>query len=348
MEKKTTIYHIANETNLSIATVSRVINNKGGYSKETEQKVLDTIRKLGYSPSSSAQSLASSSTRTIGLIYNFSRNFNSGEDYLVQFLSGVTAATNQYNYDILLDSNSIKQHVDAPSIINRGRFDGIVLPALSSYGHNLVKGLLSYDFPVVYTGPKLEDDEKGCNVYGGYGLYKREVLELLYKKGHRHIVFFEAYNYDDDFNYNDFNNIIELKQIINSFCSEKDLPHDQCRLILYDYSSLNQFQLLVEDVLSANDRPDAISIDSTRSVNIAYNVIQRLHLRIPGDISIISTSHQKRIGEEFSPALSIVYVNAFEMGKSAAELLISKIEKFENKAPKYIPYQMIVRNSIKL
>lgn len=347
MEKRTTIYHIANETKLSIATVSRVINNKGGYSKETEQRVLNTIRKLGYSPSSSAQSLASSSTRTIGIVYNFSNNFRSGEDYLVQFLSGITAVTNQYNYDILLDSNSIKQKLTAASIINRGRFDGIVIPALSNYSIDLVKDLQTYDFPVVYVGPKRNYDNKGCNVYGGFSLYKREVLELLYKRGHRSIVLFEAYNYSDDANHNDFTNIMELKQVIHSFCSERNLRPEQCRLILYDYTSLAQFHLLVEDVLSSSNRPDAISIDSIRAVNVAYNVIQTLKLCIPGDISVISTSHQERSGEEFSPSLSIVYVNAFDMGKSAAELLISKIEHFENKAPKYIPYQIIERSSIK-
>ena len=57
-QKNITIYDIAQATNLSIATISRIINKKGRYSAETESRVIKAMEELGYTPSASAQSLA--------------------------------------------------------------------------------------------------------------------------------------------------------------------------------------------------------------------------------------------------------------------------------------------------
>ena len=65
---KVTIYDVAREAGLSIATVSRVINGKGGVTPKSERKIRDAIAKLGYLPDASAQGLASSLVNTIGLV----------------------------------------------------------------------------------------------------------------------------------------------------------------------------------------------------------------------------------------------------------------------------------------
>ena len=63
-----TIYDVAREAKVSMATVSRVLNGTAVVKDETKQRVLDAIERLGYRPNAVARGLASKKTRTIGVI----------------------------------------------------------------------------------------------------------------------------------------------------------------------------------------------------------------------------------------------------------------------------------------
>jgi LacI family transcriptional regulator len=63
-----TIYEVSKLAGVSLATVSRVINNSGTVRPKTEQKVLTAIAELGYRPNSSAQSLASKRSNCVGIL----------------------------------------------------------------------------------------------------------------------------------------------------------------------------------------------------------------------------------------------------------------------------------------
>ena len=67
-KEKNSIVEIAKRTNVSIATVSRVINRAEGYSEKTKQKVLKAIRESGYSPNLNAVSLRTHKSMCIGVI----------------------------------------------------------------------------------------------------------------------------------------------------------------------------------------------------------------------------------------------------------------------------------------
>ena len=66
--KKITIYEVARESNVSLATVSRVINGSSVVKEETRKRVEEAINKLGYRPNAIAQGLALSKTTAVGLI----------------------------------------------------------------------------------------------------------------------------------------------------------------------------------------------------------------------------------------------------------------------------------------
>ncbi len=69
MEKQSiTIYDVAREAGVSMATVSRVVNGNPNVKDATRQKVLDVIEKLDYRPNAVARGLASKKTTTVGII----------------------------------------------------------------------------------------------------------------------------------------------------------------------------------------------------------------------------------------------------------------------------------------
>ena len=62
------IYDIANRANVSIATVSRVINNSPKVSEKTRKKVLDIVDELGFTPNVFARGLGLNTMKTIGIL----------------------------------------------------------------------------------------------------------------------------------------------------------------------------------------------------------------------------------------------------------------------------------------
>ena len=68
LKERVTIYEVAKLSGVSLATVSRVINNSSTVSEKTKKRVMDVIKQLGYKPSGLAQALATNKTTNIGVI----------------------------------------------------------------------------------------------------------------------------------------------------------------------------------------------------------------------------------------------------------------------------------------
>ena len=94
VNKKATIKDVASHSQVSIKTVSRVINNEYGVSKTTKSKVLKSIKALDYNPNKAAQGLRSKKSFLIGLVYD-----NPDKFYLSDIQSGVleTCAINGFS-----------------------------------------------------------------------------------------------------------------------------------------------------------------------------------------------------------------------------------------------------------
>ena len=67
--KKTTIYDVAEEAGVSLATVSRVINGSNVVKPATRERVLDAIKKLDFNPNQIARGLATSKTTSIAIVF---------------------------------------------------------------------------------------------------------------------------------------------------------------------------------------------------------------------------------------------------------------------------------------
>ena len=124
--KRVTIYDVAREANVSLATVSRVINGSNVVKAPTRERVENAVEKLGYKPNAIAQGLALQKTTTIGLVVP-----EASFTYTGQIINGLIDVAKIYNYNIMLhtitegitDLNSvvediIKSHVDGVVIFD--------------------------------------------------------------------------------------------------------------------------------------------------------------------------------------------------------------------------------------
>ena len=99
--KRVTIYDVAKEANVSLATVSRVINGLDIVREETKARVQEAIIKLGYKPNAIAQGLALQKTTTVALVAPEARF-----DYTGQIINGLLDVAKIYKYNIMLHTTT--------------------------------------------------------------------------------------------------------------------------------------------------------------------------------------------------------------------------------------------------
>lgn len=158
--KRVTIYDVAKEAGVSLATVSRVINGSNVVKAPTRERVQAAVDKLGYKPNAIAQGLALQKTTTIGLVVP-----EASFTYTGQIINGLIDVAKIYNYNIMLhtitagitDLNSviediIKSHVDGVILY----YDKQDVPEMET--------LSRYSIPIVLIGGRIHGD-KICSVY---------------------------------------------------------------------------------------------------------------------------------------------------------------------------------------
>lgn len=178
MKKAATREDVARAAGVSVASVSRAVNNSGYIKKETKERILEVAKKLGYNPNPIALSLQSQKTRQLILYQN-----DIIASYNLQFFNGATRAAYKRGYSIFLDINcdfdKIRRHL----------VDGVMfsLEALAEKYINTVGS--NYRLPVVVTSNDasfsfahpvhkvLIDNHKVVNM----------AIDYLMKKGHRKI-----------------------------------------------------------------------------------------------------------------------------------------------------------------
>lgn len=125
--KKPTQSDVARLAGVSRATVSFVVNNKDtkgiAISPETKQRVLDSVRQLGYVVDARAQSLRSGETKTIGVLLPIYEN-----PFFWQILNGISEEAERAGYKLLLtdSTRTIKDKQQVVKELAEQRVDGLI------------------------------------------------------------------------------------------------------------------------------------------------------------------------------------------------------------------------------
>lgn len=124
-----TIYDVAREAGVSMATVSRVVNGNKNVKENTRQKVLDVIDRLDYRPNAVARGLASKKTTTVGVVLP-----NISNSYFSILAKGIDDIAAMYKYNIVLASSDEDddKEVNVVNTLFAKQVDGIIF-----MGHRL-------------------------------------------------------------------------------------------------------------------------------------------------------------------------------------------------------------------
>lgn len=176
MKNRATIFDVAKEADVSLATVSRVVNSNASVKKETRERVENAMKRLGYRPNELARGLASSKSTNICIVTN--SNFLQ---YNQKIITGMMNVAKIYNYNVFLHtvSRGITEMEAIVDEIIKKRIDGVIL-FKGHFSEEELEMLENNEIPVVLIGTRydISKHENMANVYVdfeqlGYDLAKK-------------------------------------------------------------------------------------------------------------------------------------------------------------------------------
>jgi LacI family transcriptional regulator len=335
---KPTIKEVAQEAGVSIATVSRVLNEKDRVKSSTRQKVEEMIHKLNFQPDQNARNMIKKETKTIGIIIPELSN-----EYWSQLVDVLQDNFWKMGYMLIvgsIDRSLEKEQAFVKSFIER-RVDGIIFgssltPRSNTDNHifNLVK---QYGIPIVSLDPAFR--EMNC-VLGDHVQGASDGAEHLIRLGHRKIAFIGGPTAPDSRELG-FRNAFMLNRLIV----------DESLIRRSDSSATFQFGYQTTiDMISGGSIFTAIFCYNDATAFGALKALAEKGVRVPEDIAIVGYD-DVQMASLFKPALTTVRQPIHEVGEALAKLLIDTIEAGSNGVrevpPKNISFkmQLIVRES---
>ena len=330
-----TIKDVAKKANVSIATVSRILNNQPGYSEKTKVKVLQVIEELGYQPNAVARGLINKRTHTIGVLFPSLSGFFSSE-----LLSGIEqiAHTNESSVIACHTASNGFKTMKYLQMLNEKRIDGLIFTSeiLKEDYYEYIKKM---DIPVVllatesyaYSLPYVK-----VNDY--HATYS--AVQYLIKQGHTKIGMIRGNRQDP----------IAGKPRIEGFKQaneDYDLQTNSENIL---YGKGFRFQDGKESFRRLIQQSPDITALFCSSDEIAIGCISaasEMGIKIPDQLSIIGYDNIQ-IAEMSVPPLTTVAQPLQEMGETATKLLFKILESQEVVDSKIImPHQIIERGSVK-
>ncbi|GAB2504283.1 LacI family DNA-binding transcriptional regulator [Lysobacter humi (ex Lee et al. 2017)] len=177
------IEDVAEAAQVSMKTVSRVLNREPNVREATREKVMAAVERLRYVPNLSARSLAGSRSFLIALLYD-----NPSGNYLTEVMSGVLTACEANDYAMLMcplegAGDALIAHVDG--LIRRAQPDGLVLTPPLTDRPELLEHLREVGMPFASISPRDRSDGIGVGMDETRAAY--DMVMHLVVLGHRRI-----------------------------------------------------------------------------------------------------------------------------------------------------------------
>ncbi|MDE7322886.1 MAG: LacI family transcriptional regulator [Lachnospiraceae bacterium] len=305
---------IASICEVSIATVSKALNNHGDIGEETKEKIKSVAKELGYHPNSSARALKTNRTYNLGVLYKEGSGSGLTHDYFSQILENFKNTAENNGYDITFLSNS-KIRKDRMSYLEHTIYrsmDGVMV-AIADYKDPEVIELLQSELPVVTIDYVFNGriSIMSNNITGMQAL-----LSYIYDQGHREI----AYIYGEE-------SMVTTNRVSTyyRFLEEHGIPVREAFLQEGKYRDSFMAGLITNKLLDLEQPPTCIVYADDFSAIGGMNVIKDRGLRIPEDISVAGYDNIM-IASQLEPRLTTYRQDTVGIGCMAAEKLVSLIE----------------------
>lgn len=325
-----TIKEIAKLAGVSIATVSRTLNDSPAVSEKTKQKVRDVIAQTDYCPNVLGRNLRLNQTRTVLVILHTLSN-----TFFSKVIRGMEAAANQRNYKMLICMTNAKEESERNylSMLSNRQVDGVIFAGSFINEPNILE--LEKRFPMVTCTGYLEHQTMPFVSIDDYQASYDAICTLL-KQGYRSIAMISVRN-------SLISTLLREKGYQDALAAHH-IPLDPSMITYGDYG-FTSGAAAISSLLEQGKKPDAVfAISDNMAAGVLQTCIDR-GIRIPEELGIIGFDNNN-ISRYMRPQLSTVGQPRAELGDTAMNLLIDQIEGKEIPNKRVIlPHEIILRGS---
>lgn len=339
-----TLKDIANQSGVSIATVSNILNGKSNVSEETKNRVLELINSTGYRPNYLARGLRASKTKTVGIIIEEISAFSAPH-----IIEGLMSYFEDNGYRCILENLRLYtkwgekwyNHTDYLPPVQAAiqemlsiKVDGIIYLA----GHARYIDFLptDLDIPIVISYALSKDNNfTSVSIDDFISAYK--ITEHLIKKNHKKIAVVAGTQ-------NNIHNILRLEGYKKALL-DNEIPFDDSMIYNGNWDKPSGYEAC------KNFESKNISFDTVFSFNDnmaagVYDYFIEKNLTIGQDAFVAGFDNQV-VCEYMNPPLTTMQIPLIEIGKRSAEELLAFINNEKStKENISIPCSLIERKSV--
>lgn len=303
---KPTIRDVAKKANVSVSTVSRVVNQKGYVHEDTKVIVNKVIDELGFSPNQLARSLTSRSSKIIGVIVP-----HIGPSFYGELLEGIESQAAAYGYKIMFchTQDDPDREIEYLRFFEQYNVEGLIIAS----NFSSIDKLSEINIPIITVDHILNENIPSItsdNVKGG-----QLAAQKLLSDGRKNIVLLRGPSF--------LLTTMERTMGFLNVTRKSGLFVD-----IFDFDLVNPDVKLMEEILLKYPQVDGIFTFSDTLAFAAMNILQRMGKKIPDDVSLIGFDDIP-YSNWVIPAISTIHQSVNLMGKQAFINLTKLIREVE-------------------
>lgn len=331
-----TLKEIAKVCGVSVASVSKALNNAPDIGSETAERIRRTAKEMGYHPNAAARALKTNRSHNIGVLFEDETHVGLTHEYFAHILNAVKATAEAHGYDVTFISQNIGR--SRMSFLEHCRYrncDGVVIANVDFSDPGVIE-LVQSDIPVVtidYTfdsrSSVISDNVRGM----------QDLVTYIHSLGHRRIAFIRG----------------ESTAVTNArlagfykTCKELGITVPEEFVIPARFHDPKLSGQITRQLLQMKDRPTCILYPDDISLVGGLIEIEASGLSIPDDISIAGYDGIP-MSRLLRPRITTLHQDSETLGTKAVELLVEAIEEPKTWTPQrvVVPGQVQKGNSVR-
>lgn len=333
-----TIKDIATALNLSVSTVSKALRDSYEISEATKKLVNAYAQEHNYRPNPIAQSLKQGHSKSIGIVVSTIDN-----QFFSQVINGIESVAYEAGFNVIMTQTHESYDLEVKNVghLTHRSIDGLLI-SLSTETKDIehLQRLHRQGLPIVFFDRITDEIDThkviSDNFKGGYDA-TRHLLDAGYTRI-AHITSPPNISITRE-RFAGYSKALEEAGIA--------IPNEYIKHCPHGGRDIGEIEKALNELLSLDNRPDAILTTSDRITTITLYLLNKLGIKIPEEIALIGFTNTL-LADVLNPSLSSVYQPGFEMGQKATEMLLNLIL---SKRPVYefetvvLPTQLITRKS---
>lgn len=327
-----TIKDVARLAEVSISTVSRVINDSKPVSPEVRKRVLKVIEETGYKPNDVARSLVTRRSYLIGVIVN-----NLAQSYVADIVRGIEEIGKMYGYDILLCSSysSTETQEKYLQLLDRKQAEGLFLVG-SKFDKEIIQLAKSFNKPCVFFTRDVIEKINHITIDCNSAIY--EVTKYLIEEGHKNIAYFS--DFED-------RTTVESEKVDGYLKALEDNELEYSKIHVAGGNKYSQAYEKGKAIISGKiDFTAAVCSSDEIAIGILDSFLDN-GIKVPDDISVVGFGNIRE-GKFVRPELTTIGEPYYDVGAVGMRMLIKMIKGDKTMQGRMeLPFTIEKRKSVK-